>query len=49
MLRILIALTVVLTCFVSCENNTSVNTKVPQYVLVIHGGAGTILKEKHVG
>jgi len=45
MFRILTLSLIVTIWFVSCENNKSVNTKTPEYVLVIHGGAGTILKE----
>ncbi len=45
MLRGLIISLVLLVCFSSCKNNTSINSKAPQYVLVIHGGAGTILKK----
>ena len=35
--------------FYACENPQADAQTKPEYVLVIHGGAGTILKRKHDG
>lgn len=45
MIRIIFALIIFTATLLGCETKTSKNQSTPKYVLVIHGGAGTILKK----
>ena len=45
MKRIVFATIILATTLLSCNTQVSENTIAPKYVLVIHGGAGTILRE----
>lgn len=45
MIRYLISVLALSVCLISCNNTSSEKKAIPDYVLVIHGGAGTILKE----
>ncbi len=45
MFRNIIAVIVLISIVLACNNTVKEDKSIPEYVLVIHGGAGTILKE----